>query len=195
MFGIDGVLLALILTFIILFAAILSGFPVAFAIGGAGVVSFVLVALLDSAGLLVHSLVDVSSPEYKELLKQGVARLDISKFSYPDLPRVTEPVFPGGWEKAVNRTLSFVVNRVNERVIAGQSIETLLAILMFVLMGITLEKSNIANDLLTSMARVSAACQAAWLSRLLWLAHSLPHRPASLARRLSRWDFSHCQQC
>ena len=154
MFGIDGVLLALILTFIILFAAILSGFPVAFAIGGAGVVSFVLVALLDSAGLLVHSLVDVSSPEYKELLKQGVARLDISKFSYPDLPRVTEPVFPGGWEKAVNRTLSFAVNRVNERVIAGQSIETLLAILMFVLMGITLEKSNIANDLLTSMARV-----------------------------------------
>ena len=154
MFGIDGVLLALILTFIILFAAILSGFPVAFAIGGAGVVSFVLVAVLDSAGLLVHSLVDVSSPEYKELLKQGVARLDISKFSYPDLPRVTEPVFPGGWEKAVNRTLSFVVNRVNERVIAGQSIETLLAILMFVLMGITLEKSNIANDLLTSMARV-----------------------------------------
>jgi TRAP-type mannitol/chloroaromatic compound transport system permease large subunit len=154
MLGIDGVLLALIITFIILFAAILSGFPVAFAIGGAGVLSFVVVALLDTAGLLTHTIVDVSSPEYKELLKQGVSRLDISKFSFPDLPRITEPVFPGGWEKAVNRTLSFVVNRVNERVIAGQSIETLLAILMFVLMGITLEKSNIANDLLTSMARV-----------------------------------------
>ena len=42
MFGIDGVLLALIITFIILFGAILSGFPVAFAIGGAGVLSFVL---------------------------------------------------------------------------------------------------------------------------------------------------------
>ena len=41
MFGIDGVLLALIITFIILFGAILSGFPVAFAIGGAGVLSFV----------------------------------------------------------------------------------------------------------------------------------------------------------
>ena len=40
MFGIDGVLLALIITFIILFGAILSGFPVAFAIGGAGVLSF-----------------------------------------------------------------------------------------------------------------------------------------------------------
>ena len=138
MLGIDGVLLALIITFIILFAAILSGFPVAFAIGGAGVLSFVVVALLDTAGLLTHTIVDVSSPEYKELLKQGISRLDISKFSYPDLPRITEPVFPGGWEKAVNRTLSFVVNRVNERVIAGQSIETLLAILMFVLMGICL---------------------------------------------------------
>ena len=154
MFGIDGVLLALIITFIILFGAILSGFPVAFAIGGAGVLSFVVVALLDSAGLLTHTLVDVSSPEYKELLKQGISRLEISKFSFPRSTAGDRPVFPGGWEKAVNRTLSFVVNRVNERVIAGQSIETLLAILMFVLMGITLEKSNIANDLLTSMARV-----------------------------------------
>jgi len=154
MFGIDGVLLALIITFIILFGAIMSGFPVAFAIGGAGVLSFVVVALLDSAGLLTHTLIDVSSAEYKDLINAGVSRLEISKFSYPDLPRITEPLFPGGWEKAVDRTLSFVVNRINERVIAGQSIETLLAVLMFVLMGITLERSNIANDLLTSMARV-----------------------------------------
>jgi TRAP-type mannitol/chloroaromatic compound transport system permease large subunit len=154
MFGIDGVLLALIITFIILFGSILSGFPVAFAIGGAGVLSFVVVALLDTAGLLTHSLVDVTSPEYKELLNNGISRLAISKFSYPDLPRIVEPVFSQGWERAVDRTLSFVVNRINERVIAGQSIETLLAILMFVLMGITLERSNIANDLLTSMARV-----------------------------------------
>ena len=154
MFGIDGILLALIITFIILFGSILSGFPVAFAIGGAGVLSFVVVALLDTAGLLTHSLVDVTSPEYKELLNNGISRLAISKFSYPDLPRIVEPVFSQGWERAVDRTLSFVVNRINERVIAGQSIETLLAILMFVLMGITLERSNIANDLLTSMARV-----------------------------------------
>ena len=154
MLGIDGVLLALIITFIILFGSILSGFPVAFAIGGAGVLSFVVVALLDTSGLLTHSLVDVTSPEYKDLLNSGVSRLAISKFSYPDLPRIIEPVFSQGWERAVDRTLSFVVNRINERVIAGQSIETLLAILMFVLMGITLERSNIANDLLTSMARV-----------------------------------------
>jgi len=154
MFGIDGVLLALIITFIILFGAIMSGFPVAFAIGGAGVLAFFAVALLDSAGWLTHTLIDVSSPEYRELIASGVSRLDISKFTYPDLPRIVQPLFPEGWEKAVNRTLSFIVNRINERVIAGQSIETLLAILMFVLMGITLEKSNIANDLLTSMARV-----------------------------------------
>jgi len=43
---------------------------------------------------------------------------------------------------------------MNERVFAGASIETLLAVLMFVLMGITLERSKIANDLLTTMARV-----------------------------------------
>ncbi|MFN4130038.1 MAG: TRAP transporter large permease subunit, partial [Paracoccaceae bacterium] len=42
----------------------------------------------------------------------------------------------------------------NERVIAGASIETLLAVLMFVMMGIVLERSKIANDLLTTMARV-----------------------------------------
>ena len=71
MLGIDGVLLALIITFIILFGAILSGFPVAFAIGGAGVLSFAVVALLDTAGLLTHTIVDVSSPEYKELSETG----------------------------------------------------------------------------------------------------------------------------
>jgi TRAP-type mannitol/chloroaromatic compound transport system permease large subunit len=39
--------------------------------------------------------------------------------------------------------------------LAGQSIETLLAtVAMFVLMGITLERSKIADDLLTTIARV-----------------------------------------
>ena len=64
------------------------------------------------------------------------------------------PVFDRGWEMALDRNISFIVNRINERVLAGQSIETLLAVLMFVLMGITLERSKIANDLLTTMARV-----------------------------------------
>ncbi|HCP80838.1 MAG TPA: C4-dicarboxylate ABC transporter permease, partial [Octadecabacter sp.] len=58
------------------------------------------------------------------------------------------------WETAMNRNVSFVVNRMNERVLAGQSIETLLAVAMFVLMGITLERSKIADDLLTTMSRI-----------------------------------------
>jgi len=78
----------------------------------------------------------------------------ISIFRYPDLPRLAQPVFERGWETAMDRNVSFIVNRMNERVLAGQSIETLLAVLMFVLMGITLERSKIANDLLTTMARV-----------------------------------------
>ena len=87
-------------------------------------------------------------------MDSGIKYETISVFSYPDLPRLGEPVFPQGWEVALDRNISFVVNRMNERVLAGQSIETLLAVVMFVLMGITLERSKIANDLLTTMARV-----------------------------------------
>ncbi len=78
----------------------------------------------------------------------------ISTFRYPELQRIAEPVFVQGWEHAMDRNVSFIVNRMNERVLAGASIETLLAVLMFVLMGITLERSKIANVLLTTMARV-----------------------------------------
>ena len=152
--GLDGVEIGLIIVFLCLFGGILSGFPVAFAIAGAAVISFAVIALLDSAGLLIHEAVDTSSPAYKELIAQGVSKLDISLFRFPDLPVIEQPVFPGGWEEALNRRISFIVNRINERVLAGQSIETLLAVLMFVLMGISLERSRIANDLLTTMARV-----------------------------------------
>ena len=103
---------------------------------------------------MVHSVIDTSSLQYKELIAQGVSRVDISVFRYPELPVIQQALFPGGWEKAMTRNISFVVNRINERVIAGQSIETLLAVLMFVLMGITLERSKIAGELLTTMARV-----------------------------------------
>lgn len=154
MFGIDGIEICLIVVFLCLFAGILSGFPVAFAIGGSAIISFGIVAVLDSQGFLIHSAVDTSSNEYAALLADGVSRLNISLFRYPDLPTIEQPVFPGGWEEALNRRISFIVNRINERVLAGQSLETLLAVLMFVLMGITLERSRIANDLLTTMARV-----------------------------------------
>ena len=154
LFGLDGVEIGLIIVFLTLFSAILSGFPVAFAIGGAGVISFGIIATLDSAGILVHQAIDQSSDAYNALLASGVPEKAISIFRYPDLPRVDEALFPRGWEFAMDRNLSFIVNRINERVIAGQSIETLLAVLMFVLMGIVLERSKIANDLLTTMARV-----------------------------------------
>ncbi len=154
MFGIDGVEIGLVIVFLTLFGAILSGFPVAFAIGGAAVVSFVIVAGLDSAGLLIHQAIDTSSAAYHDLTVAGVRPDAISVFTYPDLPRIAEPVFPLGWEVAMDRNISFIVNRMNERVLAGQSIETLLAVLMFVMMGIMLERSRIADELLTKMANV-----------------------------------------
>ena len=154
LFGLDGVEIGLIIVFLCLFGGILSGFPVAFAIGGAGAISFSIIATLDSGGFLIHQAIDKSTAEYAGLLAEGVKADTISIFRYPDLPRVAEAVFPRGWETALDRNISFVVNRMNERVLAGQSIETLLAVLMFVLMGITLERSKIANDLLTTMARV-----------------------------------------
>ena len=152
--GLDGVEIGLIIVFLCLFGGILSGFPVAFAIGGAGVISFGIIAAMDSAGLLIHQAIDTGSAMYADLIAQGVKADTISVFRYPDLPRYETPVFPSGWETAMDRNISFIVNRMNERVLAGQSIETLLAVLMFVLMGITLERSKIANDLLTTMARV-----------------------------------------
>ncbi len=153
-FGLDGVEIGLIIVFLCLFGGILSGFPVAFAIGGAGLISFGIIAALDSAGLLIHQAIDTGSQAYRNLVATGIHPDKISIFRYPDLPRIAQPVFENGWEKALDHKVSFIVNRMNERVMAGQSIETLLAVLMFVLMGITLERSKIANDLLTTMARV-----------------------------------------
>lgn len=154
LFGLDGVEIGLIIVFLCLFGGILSGFPVAFAIGGAGIISFGIIAALDSAGLMIHQAIDTSSTMYRDLVNSGVPPDTISVFRYPDLPRIAEHVFARGWETALDRNISFIVNRINERVLAGQSIETLLAVLMFVMMGITLERSKIADDLLTSMARV-----------------------------------------
>ncbi len=154
LFGLDGVQIGLIITFLCLFGAILSGFPVAFAIGGAGIIAFAIIAGLDANGLLIHQAIDTASDPYRALVAEGVKPDAISVFRYPELPRVEVPVFPQGWESAIDRNLSFIVNRINEKVLAGQSIEVLLAVLMFVLMGITLERSKIAEELLSTMARV-----------------------------------------
>ena len=154
LFGLDGVEIGLLIVFLSLFAGILSGFPVAFAIPGAGLFAFAIIAYLDASGILIHQAIDTGSDAYRALTATGVHPDMISHFRYPELPTVGVPVFERGWEVAMDRNISFIVNRMNERVFAGQSIETLLAVLMFVMMGITLERSKIANDLLTTMARV-----------------------------------------
>ncbi|SFI40321.1 TRAP transporter large permease [Jannaschia pohangensis] len=154
LFGLDGIEIGIIIVFLTLFGAIMSGFPVAFSIGGAGVISFAIIAALDSSGLLIHQAIDTASAEYAALISDGIARDAISVFRYPELPRVEEALYPNGWQDSVNRELGLIIQRMNERVIAGASIETLLAVAMFVMMGITLERSKIANDLLTTMARV-----------------------------------------
>ena len=154
LFGLDGVEVGLIIVFLTLFGGILSGFPVAFAISGSAVISFAVIAALDNGGLLTHFAVDQSSSEYAALLAEGVRPEAVSVFRYPDLPRYATELFPQGWEQALDRNIGFLVNRMNERVLAGQSIETLLAVLMFVMMGIVLERSRIAEELLTTMAKV-----------------------------------------
>ncbi|MFO8127121.1 TRAP transporter large permease subunit [Yoonia sp.] len=154
LFGLDGIEVGIIIVFLTLFAGILSGFPVAFAISGSAVISFAIIAGLDSAGLLIHAAVDTGSAEYAGLIAEGVRPDAISVFRYPELPRYEDVLFPSGWEVALDRNIGFMVNRMNERVLAGQSIETLLAVLMFVMMGIVLERSRIADELLTTMAKV-----------------------------------------
>jgi len=52
LFGLDGVEIGLIIVFLCLFAGILSGFPVAFAISGAGIFAFAIIAYLDAQGIL-----------------------------------------------------------------------------------------------------------------------------------------------
>ena len=154
LFGLDGVEVGIIIVFLTLFAGILSGFPVAFAIGGSAVISFAVIAALDSSGVLIHQAIDTDTAQYAGLIAEGTRPDAISTFRFPDLPRYETALFPQGWEMALDRNIGFLVNRMNERVLAGQSIETLLAVLMFVMMGIVLERSRIADELLTTMAKV-----------------------------------------
>ena len=154
LFGLDGVEIGLIIVFVCLFAGIMTGYPVAFAIGGAALFAFGIIAVLASSGLLQKEVIDTGSEAYQELLATGVNVHEVTLFKFPDLPTELVPLFERGIDGAFFRTITFIVNRMNERVLAGPSIETLLAVAMFVLMGIALEQSKIANDLLTTMARV-----------------------------------------
>ncbi len=126
-FGLDGVEVALIITFVCLFLGILSGFPVAFAIGGSAVISFAIIAVMSANGLLMV-----------EQTYRGTVEM--------------VPVLPDGWQGAFLSTISTWSQGVFARAFGG-NVETLLAVPLFVLMGIALERSRIAEDLLTTMAR------------------------------------------
>lgn len=128
LFGLTGVEISLIIVAIALFGGILSGYPVAYAISGSALVSFVLIATLSEAGLL-YTLQEFNGT----------------------MERV--PVFEGGWQKAMLSTESTWAQGVFSRAFGG-NVETLLAVPLFVLMGIALERSNIAEDLLTTMAKL-----------------------------------------
>ena len=127
MFGLNGIEISLIITFACLFIGILSGFPVAFAIAGSAFISFAIIAFMSHAGLL-YTIVD----------RNGVEEI--------------VPVLPNGWDGAMLSTLSTWSTGVFTRAFGG-NVETLLAVPLFVLMGIALERSRIAEDLLTTMAR------------------------------------------
>ena len=63
---------------------------------------------------------------------------------------------------------------------------TLLAVPLFVLMGVLLEKSRLAEDLLSNMAALFGR-RRVWVSPLFWLACYWPRAPVLLAQLWSRW--------
>jgi len=126
-YGLNGVEISLIITFAFLFFGILTGFPVAFAIAGSAVISFGVIAIMSHHGLL-----------YTIESFNGVEEM--------------VPVLPRGWDGAMLSTLSTWAQGIFTRAFGG-NVEVLLAVPLFVLMGIALERSRIAEDLLTTMAR------------------------------------------
>ncbi|MBL4786881.1 MAG: TRAP transporter large permease subunit [Cohaesibacteraceae bacterium] len=121
MFGLEGVELALIIVFATLLAGIMSGYPVAFALGGSAILSYILVSGLSQSGVLL----DGSG----EPLIQSVQRM-------------------------FERNPGLVPNRIFGNILGGPSVDVLLAVPLFVFMGIALERSRVAEDLLTTMAKL-----------------------------------------
>ncbi len=128
LFGLTGVEISLIIVAVTLFGGILTGYPVAYAISGSAFISFFLIAALNELGLLY------TLQEYNGTIEKV-------------------PVLEKGWAKAMLSTESTWAQGVFARAFGG-NVETLLAVPLFVLMGIALERSNIAEDLLTTMAKL-----------------------------------------
>jgi len=132
LFGLDGVELSLFIVFGTLFMAILSGYPVAFALSGSAIISFILIAIGSELGWLLV--------EYDGELKPLLA--------------AHHEIFNGpAWQKGLD-TLAQWSNNNYSRAFGENQNDTLLAVPLFVLMGIALERSKIAEELLTSMGRL-----------------------------------------
>lgn len=114
MLGVEG---ALFLTLLLLIAALWSGYPVGLSLGGTGVLSLSMVALLTNVGLFDPAL---------------VANLDI----------------------AIQRSLGVVANRLANGLFGGGIATIFLAIPLFVLMGVILQISGVANRLFDAGERV-----------------------------------------
>ena len=107
-FGLNGIEISLIITFGFLFFGIMTGFPVAFAIAGSAVLSFVVIAVMSHQGLL-----------YTMESFNGVEEI--------------VPVLPKGWDGAMLSTLSTWAQGIFTRAFGG-NVEVLLAVPLFVLM-------------------------------------------------------------
>ncbi len=124
LFGLDGIELSIIIVFSCLLIGILSGFPVAFALGGSALISLTIILVLNGNGALVT--------------ESG------------------EPIIQDSWQ-SILRNVGLIPNRIFGNILGGPSVDVLLAVPLFVFMGITLERSRIAEDLLTTMAKAFGA--------------------------------------
>jgi len=124
LFGFDGIEISIIIVFSCLIIGILSGFPVAFALGGSALISLSIILVLNSNGAL--------------LTESG------------------NPIIKDSWQ-SILRNVGLIPNRIFGNILGGPSVDVLLAVPLFVFMGITLERSRIAEDLLTTMAKAFGA--------------------------------------
>jgi TRAP-type mannitol/chloroaromatic compound transport system permease large subunit len=132
LFGLDGVELSLIIVFATLFMSILSGYPVAFALSGSAIISFILIAIGSEMGWLL---------------------VEFEGEVYPLLAVHNQIFDEPAWIKGLDVLALWGINSFSRAFGENQN-DTLLAVPLFVLMGIALERSKIAEELLTSMGRL-----------------------------------------
>ena len=145
------VFLALLL--ILLAFALGSGYPVAFALPGAAIITISLAAI---CGYLFGGGVDA-------YFAQGG---------------------PSQWLSAGVTNLRGIYWEVER--------DTLIAIPLFIFMGIMLQRSKIAEDLLLTMARLFGPVPGDLVYRLFLLAHCWLQQPVSLVLPLWQWASFHC---